>query len=448
MASPYALDFSPINEAINSNRQFDLARNKLAMEQERLGFERELQPFRVDLQKQAVSAGADEAFKRKAQALAGFIQTQKINDPSVPPAERAANWDKVLSHPMFANDPGLAHPAYGKLLRDPNVGPGIVLGIARGYQDEEKEALLKAERLAKESEANRNGYMVSQPGTDIVKLPNGAAAPSPNIPTGAGPAQRPGIIGSDPRYGGVAQPPQANSTTGGAQVVHHQPLRPPPGYEPDPGNPGQFRPMVGGPADIKFTEAKNKAQFSVQSSAAKMDDLIQNIDELQKHPGLKGNFGLQGVLPNIPGSQSSDAFAKLQQLKAQGGFAMLQAMREASKTGGALGNVSDAEGARLEASFGALQRASSLPQAMQELQKIRAQVQRSKDMMVSAFQSQYGSGTPAQTPTRSVGGTGKPIGEMGLDDLRKLSPMSLTPEQKKAAADRWDELMKPSAGAP
>lgn len=47
MVVPNALDFSPINNAIQQNRQNDLALNKLAMEQERLGFERELQPFRV-----------------------------------------------------------------------------------------------------------------------------------------------------------------------------------------------------------------------------------------------------------------------------------------------------------------------------------------------------------------------------------------------------------------
>ncbi len=163
MASPYALDFSPINEAIDSNRQFGLLKNKLAMEQERLGWERDKQPLLMEnlglevsqrkamnplelkAKEQGIEAGADEALKRKAGAMAGFIQTQKLTDPSIPADVRARNWEQTLSHPMFANDPGLNNPAYAKLLRDPNIGPHIIVGIARGYQDEGKEALTRAQ---------------------------------------------------------------------------------------------------------------------------------------------------------------------------------------------------------------------------------------------------------------------------------------------------------------
>ena len=41
---------------------------------------------------------------------------------------------------------------------------------------------------------------------------------------------------------------------------------------------------------------------------------------------------------------------------ARGGFQELQDMREASKTGGALGNVSNQEGKQLQASFAAIDR--------------------------------------------------------------------------------------------
>ena len=188
-------------------------------------------------------------------------------------------------------------------------------------------------------------------------------------------------------------------------VLASQPIKPPPGYENDPINPGGYRPITGGPADIKFTEAKNKSLFSVQSSVSKMDELIQNIRRLKTHPGLAGNFGLYGALPNIPGSESSDAYALLQQLKASGGFSMLQAMRDASKSGGALGNVSDAEGQRLEAAFGALQRTSSIKQALREMDKIERLTGESRERIIQAFNRQYGaSTTPAPTPTRTAPG--------------------------------------------
>lgn len=55
MTSPYALDFNPLSQALESNQQADFTRNRLAMEQRRLGmaeeshgWERQLQPTRLE----------------------------------------------------------------------------------------------------------------------------------------------------------------------------------------------------------------------------------------------------------------------------------------------------------------------------------------------------------------------------------------------------------------
>ena len=62
---------------------------------------------------------------------------------------------------------------------------------------------------------------------------------------------------------------------------------------------------------------------------------------------------IAGRTPNLS-ADAREAQALYQQIMATGQFGVLQSLRAASKTGGALGNVSDAEGKALRDSFGAL----------------------------------------------------------------------------------------------
>ncbi len=363
MASPYALDFSPIANALESNRQNDLARNQLAMQQERLGFEREVQPFKIAQLKQAADTGALEYESALAKRFAGLAQ---MMDAEPDEAKRTGMLSKIYaSDPRIQSTLGKHMPP--ELVNDPVAVSRYWTALARGYQDPLATRAKEADIKKAEAEANKAGYMVGQPGTNLISI-----APE--------------------KEGGRAP----------GTVVASQPLRAPPGYEPNPEKPGEYRPMAGGPADIKFNEAKNKALFSVQNSGAKVDELVQNIDELLANKkGIAGNFGFQGAFPNFPGSAASDAHAKLQQLKAQGGFAILQQMREASKTGGALGAVSDAEGARLEAAFGALQKTASVPQALKELERIKKIALEGKGRLGDSYARQYGGGeSAAPVPTR------------------------------------------------
>jgi hypothetical protein len=377
--SPY-LDFSPITNALQNAQQMDLARNKLAMEQERLGFERELQPFKLQLAKTQADTGQVDLEKALTKHFGGVAQNiqerakANPNDPTI-----LADWQKIHNHPLlnqhFKNSP------FGYKADDPLGGARMLALEAQGWQDPEQQALIKAHAAQLAAEANKAGYMIGQPGTNIIRI----------------------------------APPQGGTDTGKVgDVIASQPLRPPHGYEPDPAKPGEYRPIIGGPADIKFTEAKNKALFNVQASSSKADELVQTIDGLlqpgsaaggkpQASTGLSRNYGVLGALPNSPfGSRASDAWADLQKLKSQGGFLVLQQMREASKTGGALGSVSDAEGARLENAFGALQKTTSVEHAVKELANIRRIALEGKQRMQDAYERQYGTSTPAQTPTRSA----------------------------------------------
>lgn len=94
-----------------------------------------------------------------------------------------------------------------------------------------------------------------------------------------------------------------------------------------------------------------------------IDKLIPQVSNWTTGPGV--------LLSKVPGTEARAYAAELDTLKANIAFGELQAMREASKTGGALGNVSDRETALLSATLGALDQGVDPETAKKHLQTIR-----------------------------------------------------------------------------
>lgn len=189
----------------------------------------------------------------------------------------------------------------------------------------------------------------------------------------------------------------------------------PPGYRQTTG--GNLEAIPGGPADTKIQGQLNADTASLQSSMSDLDRLAASANEILQHPGLGGITGLGGALPNIPGTDASNAQAKLNTLKSQIGFGVLQAMRSASKTGGALGNVSDAEGKRLEANLAALENAQSEKQMRESLAKIINYSNSAKDRLANAYNIRY---KTAQSSGAQVAPGSQP----------PIAPQTLTSETK------------------
>lgn len=102
---------------------------------------------------------------------------------------------------------------------------------------------------------------------------------------------------------------------------------------------------------------------------------LQSVDELlPKVSDL--TVGVGSLLKNLPGSSARDFAAQLDTLKANIIAGELTAMREASKTGGALGNVSDKESAFLSASLGALDVGQSPGNFKEQLGKVKESIYR------------------------------------------------------------------------
>lgn len=102
---------------------------------------------------------------------------------------------------------------------------------------------------------------------------------------------------------------------------------------------------------------------------------LQSVDELIAKVG-PWTTGFGSLLKNIPTTDARNFAAELTTLKANIAFNELTQMREASKTGGALGQVSNIELQLLESALGALDPGQSPANIREQLQKIKASIQR------------------------------------------------------------------------
>lgn len=122
--------------------------------------------------------------------------------------------------------------------------------------------------------------------------------------------------------------------------------------------------------DAKKEVAFNQDIAMLNNMEGSMDRLSTAANEVMRHPGLEGIVGARGKIPNFPGSDAANAAAKLQTLKAQVGFGVLQEMRNASKSGGALGSVTEKELGFLQNALAALETTQDVDQFKESLQKI------------------------------------------------------------------------------
>jgi plasmid stabilization system protein ParE len=159
---------------------------------------------------------------------------------------------------------------------------------------------------------------------------------------------------------------------------------------------GELEAIPGGPADVKKQEKYVKDTAAVDSMASELDRLATQANMIKEHPGLGNITGLMGAIPNVPGGKAADAESLLSTLKSQTAFSVLQTMRNNSKTGGALGQVSDKEGELLQNNLAALSKAQSLKQYKESLQQIIDYTQNAKERIRKAHEMQWGEKKPEE----------------------------------------------------
>lgn len=155
------------------------------------------------------------------------------------------------------------------------------------------------------------------------------------------------------------------------------------------------------PKERQTREAKYpQATSAVKTFDNTSDTLVKDLEKLANHPGLSSITGIAaGRLPGIT-KEGREAEALFDKIVARGGFQELQNMRQASPTGGALGNVSNQEGSQLRQAFAALDRRQDASSVRSAITDAIAQIRTAKQNIRDAYDLTYeykqksGSGAP------------------------------------------------------
>ncbi len=173
-------------------------------------------------------------------------------------------------------------------------------------------------------------------------------------------------------------------------------------------------------AKKEFGKEQGERAAALGQAKATLDTATANIDRMSdvarsiiNNPALSKITGIQGVFPNMPGGRAANVQAQLDNLTSQVGFSVLQAMRDASKTGGALGQVSDFENRQLQNNLAALSRAQSEDQFRAELRRVIAWGEGVKQRLQNAYNSDYGS-------IRKPQSSGAPAAPQGVSNSKTI----------------------------
>lgn len=143
-----------------------------------------------------------------------------------------------------------------------------------------------------------------------------------------------------------------------------------------------------GQAKIALDLPQAKARLSATES--KMDRLAQAADAILNDEALWRAVGVGRGLSAIPSSAGARVKAKIDNLQSQAGLAVLQDMRDNSKTGGAVGQVSDYEQKLLQNVLAPLANTNVSPEDYRRaVEQIKDYALQTKERFRSAFSYQY-----------------------------------------------------------
>lgn len=129
-------------------------------------------------------------------------------------------------------------------------------------------------------------------------------------------------------------------------------------------------------------------------------------------PGVEGNLGARGAVPNFWGTDAANAEAKLNQIDAKTFLKTLGDLKNQSATGASgLGSLTENEGKKIQAAAAALSRSQDAASYARNLLKYKSELAASKQRMIAGYQNLYGvddSQAPAMTGAPDLSG-GDPL---------------------------------------
>jgi len=360
---------------------------------------------RVNALTQQKMAQEQEMNALRMQQTRGAISQQQRQEKAQAVAQKTGMFRERL---LRARDPNTARELVKMQYADPDVGAVLSqTGTLEQALAEVPDDPVQFERYRQQEALGMSEWMKSQlpkvvgnaiykPSEDKFVAPE-RAAPAPGAPVAVmGPDGRPQYVSREQAIGMTPFTPAAVKLMGGGGGGAAPVGKAPAGYRYT--STGDLEPIPGGPAspglspkDIQKREAVfPQATSSVKSFETKSEQFIKELEKLRDDPGLNQITGsIYGRTPSVS-REGSRAQALYDKIFAKGGFQALQDMREASKTGGALGNVSNEEGRRLEKSVvGGLDRTQSIDDVKQGINDFIDEIRVSQARVREAYDSTY-----------------------------------------------------------
>jgi hypothetical protein len=334
---PGPLDFSGLNQAVQNFGQVNRAN---AMAEYAAGRDK-VQDARANAAAGRAQASFDDARGKEAlNQLAGIYQTIE----EAPETERAGLYERLK--PLYGS---LAQkiPDFATDLQQMGVDPNdhiavgkLVVGRARGYQSEGVNSFGKTGSVFQDKNGNFYTAQFAANGERRIRPLDGMA-----------PARGTTVVGDT----------IVNTATGGEVRNVGEAL-------------SRGEEAKGeGKARVEARSALPKLEMGYQTFVQKSDRLTNVIDRAISRVGAN-TTGWGALLANIPESEALALRTDLDTIRANVGFDELQAMRDASPTGGALGQVSEQENRLLQSIRGSVDQFNSGQNVKENLGIIRESV--------------------------------------------------------------------------
>lgn len=362
---------------------------------------------RVNALTQQKAAQEQEMNALRMQQTRGAISQQQRQEKAQAVAQKTGMFRERL---LRARDPNSARELVKMQYADPDVGALLSqTGTLEQALAEVPDDPAQFERYRQQEALGMSEWMKSQlpkvvgnavykPAEDKFVSPERAPAPLGAPVAVMGPDGRPQYVSREQAIGMTPFTPASVKLMGGGGGGGGTAPMPkaPAGYRYTANN--ELEPIPGGPAspglspkDIQKREAVfPQATSSVKSFETKSEQFIKELEKLRDDPGLDQITGpIYGRTPSVSreGSRAQSLYDKI---FAKGGFQALQDMREASKTGGALGNVSNEEGRRLEKSVvGGLDRTQNIADVKQGINDFIDEIRVSQARVREAYDTTY-----------------------------------------------------------
>lgn len=165
------------------------------------------------------------------------------------------------------------------------------------------------------------------------------------------------------------------------------------------------------PGQIGSPEARIQAERNLQLANRNTDNTLRAVDQARNMVGFWTTGPMSG-LSGVPGTPAANLAATIDTIEANLSFDALQAMRDSSPTGGALGQVTERELALLSATVASLRQSQSPEQLRQNLDVIDNSLRTMQQARQQWFDQQYGGqaqGSSGQPRTATNPQTGERV---------------------------------------